>query len=222
MSILSNELKKYQDEFLKVAPTEVKEIMSQATQNLETANISKNALQVGEIAKGFTLPNAVENTISLYQTLEENDYAILSFYRGQWCPYCNLELQALQGVNEEFKSLNAKLIAISPQSPDASISTVEKHELTFEVLSDSHNGVAKEYGLVFSLLEELRPIYESFGIDIPGLNEEDSYELPMPATYIINKNREIIYAYVVEDYTQRSEPQDILDAIKKDKKIIRN
>lgn len=216
MSILSNELKKYQDEFLKVAPTEVKEIMSIATQNLESANLSKYALKVRDKVKDFTLPNAVANSVSLYQTLEENDYVVLSFYRGQWCPYCNLELQALQGINDEFKSLNAKFIALSPQSPDVSMSTVEKHKLIFEVLSDLYNAVAKEYGLVFSLLEELRPIYESFGIDIPGLNKEDSYQLPMPATYIINKNREIIYAYVVEDYTQRSEPQDILDAIKKD------
>ncbi len=214
MSALSTELNKYQDAFLQEAPEEVKEIMFTATKNLETANISKNALKVGDMPKEFNLPNAVGNDVSLHKAIEENEYVVISFYRGQWCPYCNMELHALQGINDELKSLGAKLIAVSPQSPDASMSTVQKHELTFEVLSDSYNKVAKEYGLVFSLLEELRPVYVSFGIDIPGLNQEETYELPMPATYVVNKNREIIYSYVVEDYTKRSEPQDILDAIR--------
>jgi len=142
-----------------------------------------------------------------------------NFYRGVWCTYCNLELKALQGINEELQGLGAKLIAVSPQSPDASMTTKEKNELEFEVLSDTGNVVSKEYGLIFSLSEELRPIYLSFGIDIPASNKEDSYEIPMPAIYVVNKKREIIFSFIDEDYTKRCEPQDILDAIKKAKDL---
>ena len=89
--------------------------------------------------------------------------------------------------------------------------------MEFEVLSDNSNVIAKEYGLVFSLAEELRPIYLSFGINLPANNKEDSYEIPMPATYVINKNKEIIFSFIDEDYTKRCEPQDIIDVIKKAK-----
>lgn len=214
MSALSIEIAKYMKNFSLQVPTEIQEIMEEAKEKLVSQSISKNALKVGDIAKEFKLPNALGNEVSLYDTIDENDYVVISFYRGQWCPYCNMELHALQGINDELNTLGAKLIAVSPQSPDASLSTVEKHELAFEVLSDDYNKVAKEYGLVFVLAEELRSIYESFEIDIPGLNQEDSYELPMPATYVINKNKEIIYSFVDEDYRKRLEPQDILDAIR--------
>ncbi len=215
MSRLLDELKNYQEEFSKKVPKEVQEIMLKATKKLAEDRLSKNALKVGDIAKDFKLANAANNEVSLFDELEKNDFVVINFYRGVWCPYCNLELKALQSINEELNNLGAKLIAISPQTPDASLSTKEKNELAFEVLSDSHNKIAKEYGLVFSLAEELRPIYESFGIDIVGLNQEDSFELPMPATYVINKNKEIIYSFIDEDYTKRCEPQDIIDIIQK-------
>ena len=214
MSKLIDAIEEYKEVFKTKAPAEVQELMLKATKELEDASISKNALKVGDIASDIKLPNAVGEEVSLYSTLENNDFAVINFYRGVWCPYCNLELQALQSYNEEFSKLGATLIAVSPQSADASLSTKEKNELTFEVLSDSNNLVAKDYGLVFSLAEELRPIYLSFGIDIPASNNEESYEIPMPATYVINKNKEIIFAYIDEDYTKRCEPQDILDTLK--------
>ncbi len=214
MSRLIDSIKEYQESFRKRAPQEVQEIMLAATKKLEDESISKNALKVGDIAKDFTLLNAVGNSVSLDDVISENEFVIVSFYRGTWCAYCNMELRALQLRNDEFKKLSAKIVAISPQSPDASMTTKEKNELEFEVLSDSGNKIAKEYGLVFSLAHELRPIYKSFGIDIPSNNKEDSYEIPMPATYLLNKNKEIIFSFIDEDYTKRCEPQDIIDAIK--------
>jgi peroxiredoxin len=214
MSRLIDEINKYKDAFKQKAPKEIQEMMLKATKKLEDASLSKNALTVGSTAKEIKLPNALGNEVSLFKTLEENDFAVVSFYRGVWCAYCNLELKALQGINKELEQLGAKLIAVSPQSPDSSLTTKEKNELEFEVLSDNENVIAKEYGLVFSLAEELRPIYLSFGIDLPANNKEDSYEIPMPATYVINKNKEIIFSFIDEDYTKRCEPQDILDVIK--------
>jgi peroxiredoxin len=218
MSRLVDEITKYQEGFKSKVPVEIQNIMLTATKKLQDQLISKNALKVGDISKEFKLPNAIGKDVSLSSAIENNDFVIVSFYRGVWCSYCNLELKALQKRNEEFKALGAQLIAISPQSPDASMTTKEKNELEFEVLSDHNNIIAKEYGLVFSLAEELRPIYKSFNIDIPANNDEESYEIPMPATYLINKNNEIIFSFIDEDYTKRCEPQDIIDTIKKNLK----
>lgn len=215
MSRLIDEINNYKENFKGRVPQDLQEIMLKATDTLKDTKISKNALQIGDTAKDFTLRNANNELVSLDEQLKENDFVVVNFYRGQWCPYCNLELKALQEINDELKGLNAKLIAISPQTPDASLSTKEKNELAYEVLSDTHNLVAKDYGLVFSLAEELRPIYENFGIDIVGLNDEDSFELPMPATFVFNKNKEVLYSFVDEDYTKRCEPQTILDIIQK-------
>ncbi len=215
MSRLLDEINKYQEAFKEKVPQDIQQVMLDATEDLKRLSLSKNALKISDKAIDFELPNAVNKPVSLKEALENNDFVVINFYRGIWCPYCNLELQALQSINSELEKLNAKLIAISPQTPDSSLTTKEKNELEFEVLSDKDNKVAKEYGLVFSLAEELRPIYKSFGIDIVAANEENSFELPMPATYIVNKNQEIIYSFIDEDYTKRSEPQTILDIIQK-------
>lgn len=217
MSRLIDEINNYKENFKKRVPSELQEIMLNATQELKETSLSKNALKVGNTAKDFALLNAVNQIVTLDELLKENDFVVINFYRGLWCPYCNLELKALQSINDELIKNNARLVAISPQTPDASLTTKEKNELEFEVLSDSNNKLAKDYGLVFSLAQELRPIYERFGIDIVGLNNEDSFELPLPATYVINKQKEIIYSFIDEDYTSRSEPQEILDIIAKNK-----
>lgn len=214
MSRLIDAIKEYQNGFKAKVPQEIQEKMKVATKELEDASISKNALKVGDFAKEIKLPNAVGKEISLFDTLDNNEFVIVNFYRGEWCPYCNLELKALQSYNDEFKKLGASLIAVSPQSTDSSLSTKEKNELAFEVLSDANNIIAKDYGLVFSLADELKPIYLSFGIDIPSKNQENSYEIPMPATYLINKNKEIVFSFIDEDYTKRCEPQDIIDILK--------
>ena len=217
MSRLIDEINNYKEGFKKKVPQEFQDIMLNATEELKKTSLSKKALKLGDTAKDFALPNAVNQTVSLDELLKENDFVVINFYSGLWCPYCNLELKALQSINDELIKNNGKLVAISPQTPDASLSTKEKNELEFEVLSDSHNTLAKDYGLVFSLAQELRPIYEGFGIDIVGLNDEDSFELPLPATYVINKQKEIIYSFIDEDYTSRCEPQEILDIIAKNK-----
>jgi peroxiredoxin len=215
MPRLIDEIKKYQENFKKRVPENIQQKMLDATKKLADAKISKNALIVGSIAKDFTLKNVLNKDISLDELLKENDFVVISFYRGTWCPYCNLELKALQGINNELISLNAKLVAISPQTPDASLTTKEKNELDFEVLSDADSKVIKDYGLVFNLDDEIKPIYESFGIKLAQSNGVDTYELPMPGVFVINKNKEILFTFIDEDYTKRCEPKTILDTIRK-------
>ncbi len=215
MSKLVEKIKSYQEAFRNKVPVATQEVMLKATQTLVEQNISKNALKVGDQVHPFTLPNALNNEVSLKDELERNDFVVLNFYRGGWCPYCNLELKEFQARLGELKDLNSSLIAISPQTPDASLSTQEKNELSFEVLSDEKNVIAKEFGLVFSLADELKSIYESFKINVPASNDDDSYEIPMPATYILDKKGVVVFAFIDEDYTKRCEPQLILDIIKK-------
>lgn len=113
-----------------------------------------------------------------------------------------------------IKELGASLVAISPETPDNSLSTTEKNELSFEVLSDLGNRVARRFGIVFQLPLDLRPIYAGFGIDLPKSNADDTFELPLPATYIIERDGKIRKAFIDADYTKRLDPEDIIRALK--------
>ncbi|MCR1025001.1 AhpC/TSA family protein [Cellulophaga baltica] len=175
-------------------------------------NIVDNALQVGETAINFTLPNALGKKITLYDELE-NGPVILMWYRGGWCPYCNMQLHYMQEMLPEFKKLGASLIAITPETPDNSISTKEKNDLEFEVLSDLDNKVGYEYKVVFKLTEDVKEIYEN-GFELSKFNGNDKGELPLAATYIIGQNKVIQYAFLDADYRNRAEPQDLLEHLK--------
>ncbi len=112
------------------------------------------------------------------------------------------------------KELGASLVAVSPQTPDNSVSTAERMKLTFEVLSDVGNRVARQFGIVYVLSEELRPIFAGFGIDIPAANGDDTFELPIPATYVIDRDRKIRMAFVDADYTKRVDPEVVISVLK--------
>ena len=138
---------------------------------------------------------------------------VLSFYRGGWCPYCNLELRALQQALPEITRLGATLVAVSPQTPDESLSTAEKNALAFPVLSDAGSATAKSFGIAYDLAEELRPIYTRFGHALPDKNGDEGWVLPIPATYVIDTDGTIALAYVDVDYRNRLEPAEILTAL---------
>ena len=182
------------------------------TQQMIQQGIGRSALQTGDRAPDFRLPDPLGRETVLNDLLVENA-VVLSFYRGSWCPYCNMELHTLQQHLPEIERLGAKLVAISPQVPDESLSTAEKHELTFPVLSDVGNQVARQFGLVFTLSEHLRPMYARFGIDLPSYNGDSSFELPVPATFVLNREGIVRSAFVNADYKQRMEPEEILRAL---------
>lgn len=214
MTNLAKKIEEFQEEFKQNVPNDIQVLMENSIKELKQTSISAQALKQGDKIKDFVLPNALGFDIRFSEILKNNDFMVVNFYRGLWCPYCNLELNALQSIENELKELNTSLLAISPQTPDASLETKEKNNLSFEVLSDNKNIVAKEFGLVFSLDEKLRPIYSSFGIDMKTSNSDDSWEIPMPGTYLVNKNLEVIFAYIDEDHTKRLEPKILLDIIK--------
>ncbi|NET28117.1 peroxiredoxin-like family protein [Okeania sp. SIO1I7] len=209
---LTKNLQELQAKIQAQLPEDAKAKMNKAVVNLANSDIVDNSLKLGEKVPNFSLPNAVGKIVELNSLLVESP-VVISFYRGGWCPYCNMELRGLQKYLPQITELGAKLIAISPETPDNSLSTTEKNELTFEVLSDRGNQVAKEFGLVFQMPEELRPIYQSFGVDLPTYNGDESFELPIPATYVIASDGTIIHAFVNPDYTQRLDPEEIINVL---------
>jgi peroxiredoxin len=186
--------------------------MVRADLELAASGIAQRALKAGERAPDFRLPDARGGYVRLKDLLTAGP-VVLSFYRGGWCPYCNLELRALQQALPDITRLGAKLVAVSPQTPDESLSTAEKNALAFPVLSDAGSSTAKSFGIAFDLAEELRPIYSRFGHALPDKNGDGSWVLPIPATYVINTDGMITLAYVDVDYRNRLEPAEILTAL---------
>jgi len=211
--LLKDEINKMQEEMLPQIPEDALKLLFGKTEELINSGIAERTLNEGDEIPQINLPNAVGKTINVNSMLKDGP-VVISFYRGAWCPYCNLELNALQQALPGIKSLGAQLIAISPNTPDNSISSIEKHGLEFEVLTDTGNKIAKEFRLVFNLAEELRPIYQQFNFDIPKYNGNESWDIPIPATYIVNTDGKIVRSFVNADYTQRMEPTEIINKLK--------
>lgn len=175
----------------------------------DVKDIPTNCLKVGDYAADFDLPNAQGKSTKLSSLLTKGP-VVLAFYRGSWCPFCNRELHSLQTILPQLKAKGASLVAISPQLPESTAATVSKNELSFDVLSDVGNRTAKAYGLVYSVPKLERPFYALLGADLPKHNGDESFEIPLPATYIIDKNRKIKFAFIDVDYKKRMSPEDIL------------
>lgn len=195
-------------------PEENRKVLQGAIKDLKNSGIVDLALRKGDPAPDIELPNAVGATVDVAAMLERGP-VVVTFYRGGWCPYCNLELKALQARLPEIHDLGAELVAISPETPDNALTTREKNELGFEVLSDAHNEVALAFGLVFELPAEVKPLYAKMGIDLPSQNGDGSYELPVTATYIIASDGTVAAAHVDPDYRYRLDPEDVIATLKK-------
>lgn len=210
---LASQLAEYKAGFKqRVAPERVA-MMESATAALKASGIEQTALQVGAAAPELTLPDALGRAVSLRSLWLEGP-VVLIFYRGGWCPYCNLELRAWQRKLPELQALGARLVAVSPQTPDNSLSTAEKNELAFPVLSDSSLAAAQAFGVAFTLPAELVELYGRVGNDLPSLNGNGQWVLPLPATYLIDRQGRIVFAHMEADYRERAEPQEVLDALR--------
>jgi peroxiredoxin len=193
-------------------PPAVREIMDRAARELADSGQADRALDAGAQAPRFSLPTATGHIVSLDDLLVRGP-VVLTFYRGAWCPYCNLQLRALQRIHGELTARGARLVAVSPQIPDESLSLSDKHQLAFDVVSDVGSDLAKQYGLAFDLPEDLAAVYDSRGFDLPRVNGGHPRTLPIPATYVIDRRGGIRWAFVDSDYTVRAEPADILAAL---------
>jgi peroxiredoxin len=194
-------------------PADVVEVFDRSIQDLLERGVPSDVLSVGDTVEPFTLSDATGSSVTLDQLLESGP-AVIVFYRGGWCPYCNLALRTYRSeLVPKLETFGARLVAISPQTSDESLSTVEKAELNFTVLSDPGNRVAQSVGIVFQQAEDVLDAQRQLGLDLAAVNAEGSTQLPRPTVLIVDEHRVVRFIDVQPDYTARTEVADILAAL---------
>jgi peroxiredoxin len=210
---LKEQLAEYRAGWYQRVPAERQAIMQRHIDELRSGAIARAMLKVGDCAPAIVLENAKGATVDVGALLKKGP-VIVTFYRGGWCPYCNLELKAYQEVLPEIVAAGALLVAISPEKPDDTVSTAQKNALAFEVLSDVGQKVGRAFGLVYDFTEELKTAYLGFNLDIPARNgTPGEWALPVSATYVIDRDGSIMYAYTDVDYRDRADPRDVLKVL---------
>lgn len=179
---------------------------------VEASGQASHVLQVGQTAPSFTLPSATAELVDLGKLLQQGP-VVLVFYRGNWCPYCNVQLRAYQQLLPELAQHNATLVAISPQTPDLTSLTASEKELSFPVLSDVGNVVARQYGLAYKVGAEVANTLRSVGIDLAAHNGTADDELPLTATFVIGTDSLIKWSWVEASFKHRADPTEIIAAL---------
>jgi len=210
---LQQQLDVFKVEFARTAPAGRPALYEAKIEELRASFALERAIRTGDEVPDFTLPDPQGRNVSLGALLEAGP-VVVTFYRGGWCPYCNIQLRAYQAILPEISALGARMVAISPQLPDGSLSTAEANELTFDVLSDVGNRVARTFGLVWSLPEELRAALRSNNKALPDINGDDSWELPVPGTYVVARDGRVALAAIDVDYRNRLEPDAIVNTLR--------
>jgi peroxiredoxin len=188
-------------------------VLDRDAEAMGSGDLFAHALDVGANAPLFALPDARGGEVALEDLLTAGP-VVLVFYRGAWCPYCNLQLAAFQGALTEIRAAGAELVAVSPQTPDQSLTLAEQRALAFPVLSDAGNRVAREYGLVFTSSAEATATLHELGVELSGFNGDDTNTLPAPSTFVIGQDGRIQFASVSGDYRWRVGPEEVLDVLR--------
>jgi peroxiredoxin len=192
----------------KMAPPAVVEVLHRVTDELIASGQAERALRVGDRAPSFTLPDPNGKPVSSADLLAKGPL-VVTFYRGAWCPFCSLDLQALEEARSEIEARGATLVAISPQTAPNSRKTQRANKLGFPILGDQGGELAARFGIRWKLPEDLQQVHKQLGADLPAFNGDGSWTLPMPARYVIGRDGIIAYAEINPDYTSRPEPSDI-------------
>jgi peroxiredoxin len=207
---LSDQLAEYRTNWRARVPTERQAVMDGHVAHLAASGIAASAKQVGDHAPAIRLRDQHGKDFDI-ATLLATGPVVVTFYRGGWCPFCNLELKAFQAVLPRIASAGASLVAISPEKPDDAVTTAEKNALTFPVLSDIGQQVGRAFGVVYAFTDEVRTVYDGFKLDIPSKNgSPDEWSLPLSATYVIGRDGTILFADTRVDYRERTDPLDVL------------
>ena len=207
-----------QSEQLKAAaaqhlPAEVVEVFDRSVTQMRTQGVPSETAAVGDRLESFTLGDAAGEPVTLDELIAAGP-AVIVFYRGGWCPYCNLALRTYQQeLLPRLPALGARLVAISPQTPDESLSTAQKAKLDFTVLSDPGSRLARQVGIVFHQADDVLAAQRKLGLDLAQVNAEGSTQLPRPTVLIVDQNRTVRFVDVQPDYTARTEVADILAAL---------
>jgi len=208
-------LKELRENLSDILPPKKQQIFDRDAEALQREHVPVLNLNLGDLAPDFTLSNAVNQSVNLYETLKKNR-VVLTFYRGAWCPYCNLILSQYQAILPDITDAGAVLIAVSPQSPNGSFDMQERNALQFQVLSDNGNLIAKEYTTVHPNPKDSLDTMTEMGYDYDSYNSDEGSALPVPATFIIERDGIISFAKSEgADYRNRVEPIEIINALNK-------
>jgi peroxiredoxin len=211
MSALNQGLAALTDEL--GVPQDVTDVITRELRAVEQAGAAPG-LSVGDEAPDFELPDATGRQVRLSDLLRDGP-VVLSFYRGDWCPYCNLTLRTWQGRLDDLTSTGSQFVAVTPQRPSNALSLTEKHQLAFPVLSDETQDVIRAYKLHFDLPAPLKDLYgNAWGLDLTQQNADGSWSLPVPGTFVVDRDRKIRFAFASADYRVRAEPDDVLAAVR--------
>ena len=208
---LAEQIEAFAAEMAQNAPKEALEAIGQGIETLVKSGQAERALKTGDEAPPFELESSTGERVSLESLLAKGP-AVVSFNRGNWCPFGNLELEALNEAMDRLAP-KASLVVVAPQLPAKSEEARKANGYRFPLLHDEDNQLARKFGLVFSMPEGLRPIHEAFQMNVPDWNGNDSWELPFPATYVIGTDRKIAYAFVDANWMKRAEPADVIAAV---------
>ncbi len=192
-------------------PEDVRQAYAQGIEAVRATGIEKSAKQVGDAAIDAQLTGWDGKTVKLSELWEEGPI-VLMWYRGGWCPYCNIQLRAMQQSMDKIENSGAKLVVLTPELPEKAKETAEANDLDLVALHDQGNALARKYGLVFQLPEAIIPSYRD-KLKLPEYNGNDAMELPLSATYVIDQSGKITYAFLDADYKKRAEPADVIKAV---------
>ncbi|HEX2328498.1 MAG TPA: peroxiredoxin-like family protein [Candidatus Angelobacter sp.] len=209
---LADQLEELTTKLRALVPAERLSIVERGVDALKQSKLADSALKTGDMVPEFELHDG-DGMLWRSVDLLRSGPLVVVFYRGRWCAYCNTQLAALQEIHSQIATTGASLVAISPQTQKHSYMTRDMHGLRFPVLSDPGNTVARQFGLVYGVTPELRRMYESIMTKLPGYNGDQSWELPMPATYVIGQDGNIIFGRVDVDWRERPEPEEILSVL---------
>jgi peroxiredoxin len=193
----------------KYVPAETQAVHARAIAELKQQRSAANILPAGSKIPEFQLPDHDGKNVSSSDLLAKGRL-VLCFIRGRWCPFCVAQMEAMNLIVPEIKQGEAILVTISPQTVQQSFFMRDQHKLRFPLLSDAGNKVARQFGLTYRVPDEQRAIYQCAFVNLPFVNGDDSWELPVPATYIIDRDGTVLYASANEDYTERPEPAEVV------------
>jgi peroxiredoxin len=206
------ELDEFREKASKSAPPDRLRAYEQGIEEVRKSGVTDKALKVGDRAPDFELTNATGKKVKL-SVLAARGPVVLTWYRGGWCPYCNIALRGFQKSLSSFRAAGATLVALSPETPDNTLGTAEKDHLEFEVLSDRGLKVAHAFGIAYKIPKVVAT--QSKGhLDLAKYNGDDSGDLPLGATYVVDRGGIIRYAFVDSDYRKRAEPSDVLAVLR--------
>jgi peroxiredoxin len=201
------------DAIARYVPADVQAVHARTIASLKAEGLASRALKVGDLAPAFELPDQNGKLVSSADLLATGR-VVVSFIRGRWCPFCVAQMEAMSSVAGEIGAARAGMIAISPQTQKQAFFMHDQHKLAFPLLVDGHNGLARQFGVVYRVSEEQQALYSRTFVNLPFANGDSSWELPIPATYVIDRDGVVLLASVNEDYTERVEPLEIVEAVR--------